>query len=100
MSAISPRMSLEMVEIGPRKMAHTMLEGAAISAIMAFNMTDDPAKPWRFPKETHAKAARLLQELMALFESGGFAEHRGPVVQVDAAFQAMMAKCRHMDRAP
>jgi len=86
-------MSQEMLEIGPRKMAQTMLEGGCISIIAAFNMTDDPARPWRFPKEAHAEAARLLQELGALFEAGGFEEHRGPVVEADETFQ------RFMDRA-
>lgn len=93
MSGINAKMSQEMVELGPRKIAHTLLEAAALSAIGAFNMTDDPARPWRFPKETHTRVARLLQEIMVLFEQGGFSEHRGPVVQVDAAFQALMAKC-------
>ena len=92
MSGISRKMSQEMVEIGPRVMAKTMLDGAGISLVMAFNMTNDPAKPWRFPAETQTKAARLVQEIIALFERGGFEERRGPVAQADGEFQRFMQR--------
>jgi hypothetical protein len=97
MSGISNKMSQDMVAIGPRKMAHTYLEGGCISIIAAFNMTDDPARPWRFPKETHDKAVRLLQEISELFGAGGFEDARGAVVQADSAFQDLMAKCTGLD---
>jgi hypothetical protein len=82
----------EMVEIGPRKMAQTFLEGGCISIIAAFNMTDDPARPWRFPKAAHVEAARLLQEIGALFERAGFEESRAPAAQVDGEFQRFMRR--------
>lgn len=93
MSGIPKKLSQEMVALGPRKVARTMLDGGCISIIAAFNMTDDPARPWRFPKETQAAAARLLQQLVALFDRGEISEHSAPIAQDDAAFQALMARC-------
>jgi hypothetical protein len=86
------RMSQEAVQIGPRVVARTMLDGAGISLVMAFNMTNDPAKPWRFPAETQAKAARLFQEIIVLFERGGFEESRAPAAQADSGFQRFMRR--------
>lgn len=100
MSGISRKLSQEMVALGPRKVARTFLDGGCMSIIAAFNMTEDPARPWRFPKESHAQAARLLQEIVALFERGGISEASAPIAEGDAAFQAFIAKCRRLDGGP
>jgi len=89
---ITARMSQEMVAIGPHVMAKAMLDGAGLSLVMAFNMTNDPARPWRFPAETQTKAARLFQEILQLFDQGGFSEHRAPIAQTDREFQRFMQR--------
>ena len=90
--SFTARMSQEAVQVGPHVVAKTMLDGAGISVVMAFNMTNDPAKPWRFPAETQTKAARLFQEILQLFEHGGFSEQRAPIAQVDGEFQRFMRR--------
>ena len=89
---ITARMSQEMVAIGPHVMAKAMLDGAGLSLVMAFNMTNDPAKPWRFPAQTHAQAARLFQEILQLFEHGGFSEQRAAAAQADGDFQRFVLR--------
>jgi len=90
--SFTARMSQEAVQIGPHALAKTMLDGAGISLVMAFNMTNDPAKPWRFPAETQTKAARLFQEILQLFEHGGFSEQRAAAAQADGEFQRFIKR--------
>lgn len=82
----------QVAELGAINVARTMLRGAGLSIAMAFNMGDDPEHPWRFPRETQSKAARLFLEIEELFKQGGFEERRAPVAQADGDFQRFMRR--------
>lgn len=86
------RLAIETAELGPRQVAKGILEGAGVSLAMAFNMTEDPTYPWRFPQEVHEHVRELYAELIELFENGGLREDRVSLAQRDAQFQRFISR--------
>jgi len=88
----SQRQTIEAAELGPRKLAKACFDGVALSLVMAFNMQNDPARPWRFPAETQERAKQLYHELQELFENGGMREERAQLAQADGGFQRFLSR--------
>lgn len=70
--------------------AKAIFDGMGMSMIMAFNMANDPARPYRFPAETHELVKALYHELRRLFENGGFRPSLAPIVEGNPDFQRFM----------
>lgn len=77
---------------GPRGMAMAAMAGAAVSLAMAFNIKDDPDRPYGFPAETKAAVRDHLDRIMELFKHGGFEPRLGAVAAGDPEFQRFMQR--------
>lgn len=72
--------------------ARACFTGAGISLIMAFNMTDDPDRPYCFPEATKTEAKKHFLALRKLFEEGGFEARTGALTQADPEFQRFVQR--------
>lgn len=76
--------------VNPREAAQRIIDDAGLRLIMAFNMTDDPSRPWRFPKATQERVRDLFGEILQAFEDGGLQERSAGLAAQDAGFQRFM----------
>jgi len=89
----------DILRVGPRGRAKACLDGAGISLIMAFNMTDDSTRLYGFSAEAKARVKEHFQKIMWWFENGGFEPRLGAVASGDSEFQRFMARAAPTSRA-
>lgn len=77
---------------GAKRMAQKEFDYGAGFLIRAFNMTDDPDRPYRFSEEAKAKVKEHLQKVMWWFENGGFEPRFGAIASGDSEFQRFMSR--------
>jgi hypothetical protein len=73
-----------------RQQADCLLEVGCVTLIGAFNLCNEPTRPWGFPSQTGDKVHALLKEIYALFQLGGFEEHLSSMAQGDVQFQRFL----------